>query len=86
VPHDYPDPKFRAQFPDLRPDFMVVDEREQTPGETGGFPSFPFTAWWRPPYRRTIVIRRQRLPESPAAAAGDAAARPDDTLRCHSLL
>jgi len=86
VPHDYPDPKFRAQFPDLRPDFMVVDEREQTPGETGGFPSFPFTAWWRPPYRRTIVIRRQRQPESPAAAAGDAAARPDDTLRCHSLL
>ena len=66
VPHAYPDPKFRTQFPELRPDFMVVDEREQTPGETGGFPHFPFTAWWRPPYRRTIVIRSQHLPDPPA--------------------
>ena len=66
VPYAYPDPKFRTQFPDLRPDFMVVDEREQAPGDTGGFPRFPFTAWWRPPYRRTIVIRSQHLPDPPA--------------------
>ena len=62
VPYDYPDPKFRYQFPALRPDFMVVDEREITPGDSGDFPRFPFTAWWRPPYRRTIVIRSQQLP------------------------
>jgi 4-amino-4-deoxy-L-arabinose transferase-like glycosyltransferase len=66
VPYDYPDPKFRDQFPALRPDFMVVDEREITPGDSGDFPRFPFTAWWRPPYRRTIVIRSQQLPDGPA--------------------
>ncbi len=66
VPYDYPDPKFRDQFPALRPDFMVVDEREITPGDSGDFPRFPFTAWWRPPYRRTIVIRSQQLPDRPA--------------------
>ncbi len=65
VPYDYPDPKFRDQFPALRPDFMVVDEREITPGDSGDFPRFPFTAWWRPPYRRTIVIRSQELPDRP---------------------
>jgi len=27
VPYDYPDPKFRDQFPALRPDFRVVDDR-----------------------------------------------------------
>jgi 4-amino-4-deoxy-L-arabinose transferase-like glycosyltransferase len=63
VPYDYPDPKFRDQFPALRPDFMVVDEREITPGDSGDFPRFPFTAWWRPPYLRTIVIRSQQLPD-----------------------
>jgi 4-amino-4-deoxy-L-arabinose transferase-like glycosyltransferase len=63
VPYDYPDPKFRKKFPALRPDFMVVDEREITPGASGNFPRFPFTAWWRPPYRRTIVIRSQQLPD-----------------------
>jgi len=66
VPYDYPDPKFRDQFPALRPDFMVVDEREITPGDGGDFPRFPFTAWWRPPYRRTIVIRSQQLPDRTA--------------------
>jgi hypothetical protein len=66
VPYDYPDPKFRDQFPALRPDFMVVDEREITPGGSGNFPRFPFTAWWRPPYSRTIVIRSQQLPDGPA--------------------
>jgi 4-amino-4-deoxy-L-arabinose transferase-like glycosyltransferase len=66
VPYDYPDPKFRDHFPALRPDFMVVDEREITPGDSGDFPRFPFTAWWRPPYRRTIVIRSQQLPDGPA--------------------
>ncbi len=66
VPYDYPDPKFRDQFPALRPDFMVVDEREITPGDSGDFPRFPFTAWWRPPYRRTIVIRSQQLPDGTA--------------------
>ena len=66
VPYDYPDPKFRDQFPALRPDFMVVDEREITPGDGGEFPRFPFTAWWRPPYRRTIVIRSQQLPDRTA--------------------
>jgi hypothetical protein len=65
VPYDYPDPKFRDQFPALRPDFMVVDEREITPGDSGDFPRFPFMAWWRPPYRRTIVIRSQELPDRP---------------------
>ena len=65
VPYDYPDPKFRDQFPALRPDFMVVDEREITPGDSGDFPRFPFTAWWRPPYLRTIVIRSQELPDRP---------------------
>jgi 4-amino-4-deoxy-L-arabinose transferase-like glycosyltransferase len=63
VPYDYPDPKFRDQFPALRPDYMVVDEREITPGVSGDFPLFPFTAWWRPPYHRTIVIRSQQLPD-----------------------
>lgn len=63
VPYDYPDPKFRDQFPALRPDYMVVDEREITPGDSGVFPQFPFTAWWRPPYHRTIVIRSQQLPD-----------------------
>jgi hypothetical protein len=62
-PYDYPDPKFRDQFPAIRPDFMVVDEREITPGHSGNFQRFPFTAWWRPPYRRTIVIRSQQLPD-----------------------
>jgi hypothetical protein len=85
VPYDYPDPKFRDQFPVLRPDFMVVDEREITPGDSRQFPRFPFTAWWRPPYRRTIVIRSQRLPDGPAAAAGEASSPPDDTLQRHSL-
>ena len=66
VPYEYPDPKFRDHFPALRPDFMVVDEREITPGDSGDFPRFPFTAWWRPPYRRTIVIRSQQLPDGPA--------------------
>ncbi len=66
VPCDYPDPKFRDQFPALRPDFMVVDEREITPGASGDFPRFPFTAWWRPPYLRAIVIRSQPLPDGPA--------------------
>jgi 4-amino-4-deoxy-L-arabinose transferase-like glycosyltransferase len=66
VPYDYPDPKFRDHFPALRPDFMVVDEREITPGDSGDFPRFPFTVWWRPPYRRTIVIRSQELPNGPA--------------------
>ena len=66
VPYDYPDPKFRDRFPALRPDFMVVDEREITPGDSGDFPRFPFTAWWRPPYRRTIVIRSQQLPDRTA--------------------
>ena len=66
VPYDYPDPKFRDQFPTLRPDFMVVDEREVTPGQSGDFPRFSFTAWWRPPYRRTIVIRSQQLPDRTA--------------------
>jgi hypothetical protein len=66
VPYDYPDPKFREQFPALRPDFMVVDEREITPGDSSDFPRFPFTAWWRPPYRRTIVIRSQQLPDGTA--------------------
>ena len=66
VPYDYPDPKFRKNFPTLRPDFMVVDEREITPGASGGFPRFPFTAWWRPPYLRTIVIRSQQLPDGTA--------------------
>jgi hypothetical protein len=66
VPYDYPDPKFRKKFPALRPDFMVVDEREITPGASGGFPRFPFTAWWRPPYRRTIVIRSQQMPDENA--------------------
>ena len=66
VPYGYPDPKFRDQFPALRPDFMVVDEREITPGDSGDFPRFPFTAWWRPPYRRTIVIRSQQLPDGTA--------------------
>jgi hypothetical protein len=66
VPHDYPDPKFRKKFPALRPDFMVVDEREITPGDSGDFPRFPFTAWWRPPYRRTIVIRSQQPPDGNA--------------------
>jgi hypothetical protein len=66
VPYDYPDPKFRDQFPALRPDFMVVDEREITPGVSGDFPRFPFTAWWRPPYHRTIVIRSQPLPDGTA--------------------
>jgi 4-amino-4-deoxy-L-arabinose transferase-like glycosyltransferase len=66
VPYDYPDPKFREKFPALRPDFMVVDEREITPGDSGDFPRFPFTAWWRPPYRRTIVIRSQQLPDGTA--------------------
>jgi 4-amino-4-deoxy-L-arabinose transferase-like glycosyltransferase len=65
VPYDYPDPKFRDQFPALRPDFMVVDEREITPGDSNDFPRFPFTAWWRPPYRRTIVIRSQQLEDVP---------------------
>ena len=66
VPYDYPDPKFRAQFPALRPDFMVVNEPEITPGDSDAFPRFPFTAWWRPPYRRMIVIRSQQLPNGPA--------------------
>ena len=66
VPYDYPDPKFRDQFPALRPDFMVVDEPEITTEDSGDFPRFPFTAWWRPPYRRTIVIRSQQLPDGPA--------------------
>jgi 4-amino-4-deoxy-L-arabinose transferase-like glycosyltransferase len=66
VPYDYPDPKLRDYFPALRPDFMVVDEREITPGDSSDFPRFPFTAWWRPPYRRTIVIRSQQLPDLPA--------------------
>ena len=66
VPYDYPDPKLRDYFPALRPDYMVVDEREITPGNSGNFPQFPFTAWWRPPYRRTIVIRSQQLPDRPA--------------------
>jgi 4-amino-4-deoxy-L-arabinose transferase-like glycosyltransferase len=66
VPYDYPDPKFRDQFPALRPDFMVVDEREITPGVSGDFPRFAFTAWWRPPYHRTIVIRSQPLPDGTA--------------------
>jgi 4-amino-4-deoxy-L-arabinose transferase-like glycosyltransferase len=66
VPYDYPDPKFRKNFPTLRPDFMVVDEREITPGASGGFPRFTFTAWWRPPYLRTIVIRSQQLPDGTA--------------------
>jgi 4-amino-4-deoxy-L-arabinose transferase-like glycosyltransferase len=66
VPYDYPDPKFRDQFPALRPDFMVVDEREITTGDIGDFPRFPFTAWWRPPYLRTIVIRSQQLPDGTA--------------------
>ena len=66
VPYDYPDPKFRKQFPAIRPDFMVVDEREITPGAGGNFPRFPFTAWWRPPYQRTIVIRSQQLPDGTA--------------------
>jgi hypothetical protein len=65
VPYDYPDPKFRDQFPALRPNFMVVDERETTPGDSGNLPRFPFTAWWRPPYRRTIVIRSQHLHDRP---------------------
>jgi hypothetical protein len=65
VPYDYPDPKLRDCFPALRPDFMVVNEREITPGDSGDFPRFPFTAWWRPPYRRTIVIRSQQLPVRP---------------------
>ena len=66
VPYDYPDPKFRDQFPALRPDFMVVDEPEITTEDSGDFPRFPFTAWWRPPYRRTIVIRSQQLPDGTA--------------------
>jgi hypothetical protein len=66
VPYDYPDPKFRKKFPALRPDFMVVDEREITPGASGDFPRFPFTAWWRPPYLRAIVIRSQQLPDGTA--------------------
>jgi 4-amino-4-deoxy-L-arabinose transferase-like glycosyltransferase len=66
VPYDYPDPQFRDQFPALRPDFMVVDERENTPGASGDFPRFPFTAWWRPPYLRKIVIRSQQLPDGTA--------------------
>jgi hypothetical protein len=66
VPYDYPDPKLREYFPALRPDFMVVDEREITPGDSSDFPRFPFTAWWRPPYLRTIVIRSQQLPDGTA--------------------
>lgn len=66
VPYDYPDPKFRDRFPALRPDFMVVEDRNPTPDDGRGFPRFPFTAWWRPPYHRTIVIRGERLPDGPA--------------------
>jgi hypothetical protein len=66
VPYDYPDPKFRDQFPALRPDFMVVAEREITPGDSGVSLQFSFTAWWRPPYRRTIVIRSQQVPDGTA--------------------
>jgi 4-amino-4-deoxy-L-arabinose transferase-like glycosyltransferase len=66
VPYGYPDPKFRDKFPALRPDFMVVNDWEQTPGDSSGFPCFPFTAWWRPPYHRTIVIRSQQLPDRTA--------------------
>lgn len=86
VPYDYPDPKFRDQFPTLRPDFMVVDEREITPGDSGGFPRFPFTAWWRPPYYRTIVIRHQHLPERLLGdAAGRASLPSGDTLELPSI-
>lgn len=64
-PNDYPDPLFRDRFPALRPNFMVVDDREETPGDSASFPRFPFTVWWRPPYRREIVIRTQQLPDDP---------------------
>jgi len=82
VPYDYPDLTFREQFPALRPDFMVVDEREITAGDSGVFPRFPFTAWWRPPYRRTIVIRSQLLTDVPAVdTAGEASSPPNDTIQ-----
>jgi len=85
VPYDYPDPKFRDQFPALRPDFMVVDEREITPGDSSDFPQFPFMAWWRPPYHRTIVIRHQHLPEGTSGDAADGASSPSaDTLELPS--
>jgi 4-amino-4-deoxy-L-arabinose transferase-like glycosyltransferase len=86
VPYDYPDPKFRNHFPALRPDFMVVDEREITPGDSGDFPRFSFTAWWRPPYYRTIVIRHQHLPERLLGdAAGRASLPSGDTLELPSI-
>jgi len=82
VPRDYPDPRFYDKFPALRPDFMVVDEREQTPGDSSGFPRFSFTAWWRPPYQRTIVIRSQTLGDIPAVdTAGDASPPRNDTIQ-----
>lgn len=64
-PNDYPDPVLKDRFPALRPEYMVVDDREITPGKEGEFPRFPFRAWWRPPYLRTIVIRTQQLPDGP---------------------
>ena len=66
-PNDYPDPLFYDRFPLVRPYSMVVDEREITPGDSQSFPSFSYTAWWRPPYRRTIVIRTQTLADGPPA-------------------
>jgi hypothetical protein len=85
IPHGYPDPKFRDAFPALRPDFMVVDEREQTPGDSSGFPRISFTAWWRPPYRRTIVIRRQSPVAGPVGdTAGEASSPRNDTIKTPS--
>jgi len=86
VPHGYPDPKFRDKFPALRPDFMVVNDWDQTPGDSSGFPRFPFTVWWRPPYRRTIVIRSQKPPDGPAVdAAGGSSSTSIDTIPRESL-
>lgn len=81
VPGDYPDPKFSDRFPALRPDFMVVDERELAPGETIDLPGFPYAAWWRPPYHRRIVIRGRPRSDGPAGAAADAVEPADDTIR-----
>jgi hypothetical protein len=81
VPRAYPDPKFRDRFPALRPDFMVVDERELTPGETIDLPGFPYAAWWRPPYHRRIVIRGRPRSDALDGAAVDAVEPADDTIR-----
>jgi len=35
-----------------------AEEQEKWPGDSTGYPRFPYTVWRRPPYRRVIFIRK----------------------------